>query len=162
MISHEVSLQYYETMALHDEDAWKGSDLDPQCWINAVREMDISVNVLLRLPANDFRTYFARHLIQHKNEWTSGRRWDEEHREWVFHFAQKFFKSFLEVQPPTSFELRGYYLQAFRSVESTGDPTSEGFFEFFQSLVQDIPSTEMSPLDRAAARGRQLAGWFTI
>ena len=117
-----------------------------------------AVNVSLRLPANDFRTYFARHFIQHKNEWTSGGRWDEEHRDLLFHFAQKFFKSFLELQPPTCYELRGYYLQAFRSVESTGDPTSEGFFQFFQSLVQDISSAEMSP----AARSRQLAGWFTI
>ena len=66
VISNEVSLQYYEIMAMHDEDAWKWSNLDPQYWINAVRELAISANVALRLPVEDFRTYFARHFIQHK------------------------------------------------------------------------------------------------
>ena len=71
----------------------------------------------------------------------------------LFHFAQEFFKNFLELQPPTSYKMRGYYLEAFRSVDST-EITSKGFFDFFQLLIQDISSPE---LDQAAARSRQLA-----
>ena len=70
----EFTVTYFETMALYDEEQWRTEDLDPTCWINAIREQWISLNVAWHPSQNDFRVYFARHFLQHKDEWTSGER----------------------------------------------------------------------------------------
>ena len=53
-----------------DEWMWRDEGFAPSIWINAVRELALGLNVGWHLPAQHFRVLFARHFIQHRDEWT--------------------------------------------------------------------------------------------
>ena len=79
----------------------------------------------------------AHRQLQTKEPMEKYDNFQREYRQDILLSNKEFFKNFLKLQPPISYEMRGYYLEAFRSVNST-EITSKGFFDFFQLLIQDI------------------------